>query len=311
MSQLAHLQDKLQNVGATLAKLEMAIALHPEEHGLLANYKSLQRLHSSLQDDFSREADHLGMDVTHYRLTDSRPSARALSGSVGRFQDAISVAYEAIAFGRRNRRSISVTALAETALEVAYSYPGSFGVVFTVPNQRLLIPDMQSKLDQAIETVLEVGKARDSKQVVSDVEQRLGRATIVAVHDWATTNAEFRLGTDIEWRRNADVRRSVMIQAPEFDALAKSLERMAESREELMAVRGVLVGADIKSHRFHFVAAATDDDFRGRFTDAISETQIAQLPGKYTANIKKTTATTYATGEEDITYFLQSLEPPK
>lgn len=62
-----------------------------------------------------------------------------------------------------------------------YSYPGSFGVVFTVSNERLLIPDMQSYLDRAAETVLSVGKAADNAAIVSKTVREIGRAPIIAI----------------------------------------------------------------------------------------------------------------------------------
>jgi hypothetical protein len=308
MSQILHLQDKLQTVGATMGRLEMEIARHPESLGLVANMRSLYKLHANLQQEFSRAADELGLDVMHYKLLEERPTAKALSSSVGTFQDAVSVAYDAFLHGRKQRRTVPAVIAAETALQVAYSYPGSFGVVFTVPVERMLIPDMQSHFDNAINTVLEIGKAHDSKAVISDVEKKLGRATVSAVYAWAKANSQHRLGTAIEWRRDEVIRAEVVIQAPEFTALSETLESIGERRETTITPKGTLVGADTKSHRFHFVTAS-DEDIRGSFSEAISESREAELPHKYTAVIKKTTETRYATDEEVVTYFLEKLEP--
>src|SRR5271157_2196908 len=140
MSQLLHLQDKLQTVGATLGRMEMELARHPDSAGLAANMRSIRKLHSNLQQDFAYAANQLGLDVLHYRLLEERPTAKALSSSVGTFQEAISVAYEAFRYGPKSRRTVSSVIAGETALQVAYSYPGSFGVVFTVPTQRMLLP---------------------------------------------------------------------------------------------------------------------------------------------------------------------------
>jgi len=83
MSQLLHLQNKLQTVGETLGKLEMEVARHPESFGLIANMRSLRKLHGTLQIDFATAADKLGLDVMHYRILEERPTAKALSSSVG------------------------------------------------------------------------------------------------------------------------------------------------------------------------------------------------------------------------------------
>ncbi|MGA8151263.1 MAG: hypothetical protein WB952_09965 [Terriglobales bacterium] len=308
MSQLLHLQDKLQNVGASIGRLEMEVVRHPDSLGLVANMRSLRKLHANLQDEFAHAADELGLDVMHYRLLETRPTAKALSSSVGTFQDAITVAYDALLSGPKRRRSVSPVIMSETSLQVAYSYPGSFGVVFTVPTERMLLPDMMSRFDQAMQTVLDLGKAHDSKATIADAELKFGRATVTAVYQWAKANSQHRMGTAIEWRRSEKVRAEVLIQAPEFTALSEALDNIADRRELMIAPRGTLVGADIKSHRFHFVTD-DDDDLRGAFSDAISESQVAEVPHKYSAIIRKTTETKYATDEELVTYFLEKLEP--
>ena len=224
------------------------------------------------------------------------------------FQDAVSVAYDALRNGPKTRRSVSSAIASETALQVAYSYPGSFGVVFTVPSERLLIPDMQSALDRAMQAVLDVGKAHDSKATISDVEHKLGKATVSAVYSWAKANSHHRIGTAVEWRRDQALRAEVIIQAPEFTALSETLESISERRENVITPSGTLVGADTKTHRFHFVTEG-DDDIRGAFSEAISDSRVAELPRKYRAIIRKTTETKYATDEEVVTYFLDKLEP--
>lgn len=308
MSQLLHLQDKLQTVGATLGRMEMELARHPESSGLAANMRSMLKLHATLQEDFAYTANQVGLDVLHYRLLENRPTAKMLSSSVGTFQDSVSVAYEALRDGPKSRRTVSSIVAVETALQVAYSYPGSFGVVFTVPNERMLLPDIPSRLDRAIAAVLELGKAHDSKTIIADTERQLGKATVAAVYSWAKANSVNRTGTAIEWRRSSEIRAEVLIQEPEFRALSEALESTAGRVEEKITLSGTLVGADINSQRFHFVTSA-DEDIRGRFSDAISEKQKAQLPQRYRAELIKTTETTYATDEPKITYFLEKLEP--
>ena len=72
--------------------------------------------------------------------------------------------------------------------------------------------------------------------------------------------------TELELVSNGEeVKRSraeVLIQAPEFTALSETLDNIADRRELMIAPKGTLVGADIKSHRFHFVTI-NDDDIRG------------------------------------------------
>jgi len=303
-----HLQDKIRTTGAVISRLESELSRHPDSMGIAANIISMRKLHSKLESDFENAADAIGLDVLHYRILDEQPTAKSLASSVGTFQDALTVAYDALRNGPKARRSVSSSVIAETELRVAYSYPGSFGVVFTVSNERLLIPEMQSYFDKATEAVVKLGKAQENKEAFANAERSLGRATLTAVYDWAKANSEAKTGASIEWRRGEKERGSALIQLPEFSAVAESLERISRRTEEDKVVLGTLVGADIKTGRFHLVVTENDEDIRGKFSDAISESQVAKLPGRYSAILRKTTEITYATDQEKTSYFLEKLE---
>jgi hypothetical protein len=81
--------------------------------------------------------------------------------------------------------------------------------------------------------------------------------------------------------------------------------------EKTETIEGTLVGADITSKRFHFIADKATTSIRGRFADAISESHKAQLPARYTATIKRTIQATLATEEERVWHFLVDLAEPK
>jgi len=180
-------------------------------------------------------------------------------------------------------------------------------MVFTVPNERFLIPEMQSYFDRAAEIIVRIGKAESHKEIITEAEASVGHATLTAVYDWAKANAQGRIGTAIEWRRGEQERGQALIQSPEFEALAESLERISTRTDETKIILATLVGADVKSLRFHLVTEG-DEAIRGKFSDAISESQTADLPGKYRAILRKSTEVTYATDEEKVSYFLEKLE---
>ena len=86
---------------------------------------------------------------------------------------------------------------------------------------------------------------------------------------------------------------------------------MSEESDSDLAVSGILVGADTKSRRFHFVTDDTDEDIRGKFSDAISESIHAEIPMRYVAHLHKTTQISFATEDEIVSYFLERLETKK
>jgi len=262
-----------------------------------------------LQGDFHIVADSLGLNVCHYRMLLDRPPAKALGNSIGAFQDALSLTYESLKTGiPKLKRIFSPKSEEESELRVAYSYPGSFGVAFTIPNERLLFPEMRTTLDKAVETVFHLGKAADNKSIIADTARIIGRAPIVAVHAWAKANVKYGVGASIRWQKRESVSSEVLIQAPEFNELSNSLERTTETKEEDITLEGTLVGADAKSKTFHFLDLDTSDFIKGKFTNAISDEQQAKIPGRYKVHIHKTTVTSYAMDEEKVSYSLLRLE---
>ena len=307
MSRLLELQERLRTTTEALGRLQGALAANPDSVGLGANIRSLQKLHNALREDFESAANALGMDVCSYRMLEDQPSARSLATSVGTFQDAFSLAFEALRKGPRQRKVFSAETETRTEFRVAYTFPGSFGLAFTIPNERML-GDWFSDLDNAINEVFSIAHA-DSAESIRDIAKRLGRGPVVAVYDWAKVNSGNKCGAQIEWRRKGSVRHSLNMQYPEFAQLSERIERTGEEETTDISVAGTLVGADTSSHRFHFVTKDTDDDLRGRFSDAISESQKAELPARYRAHIRKTTKRAYSTDEEIVSYFLSRLEP--
>jgi hypothetical protein len=311
MEHLLDLQDKILKTSQALGRLESEVVVRQDSRSLQSNILALKKLQRNLQNDFDNAAAELGLDVCHYKMLQDRPPAKALGRALGAFQDAISLTYECLRTGiPKAKRFFNDLTAEQTELRVAYSYPGSFGVAFTIPNERLLFPDMRTTLDKAVETVFDLGKAADNKAIISKAVQLIGRAPIVAIHDWAKANVDYDVGAFIAWKKRQNTSSEVLIQAPEFGLLYKSLERIVETRDEEIVVEGILVGADVKSKRFHFVISGSFEKIRGRFTNAISDDEQASIPSKYTARLYKTTEVSYAMDEEKISYVLLHLEKP-
>jgi hypothetical protein len=311
MNRLLDIQERIRTTTAALGRLEPEFVKNPNSPSLNANIRSLRKLYDNLTMDFEEISGAVGLDVCSYRILDERPSVRTLSKSLGTFQDALATTFQSLMKGPLTKRFLSAETLAQTELSVAYTFPGSFGVVMTVPNERTLFgDDWLGELDRAMDMVFSVARAKTSDSVL-ELSKSLGKAPIVAVYDWAKANARDMVGTDVQWKRNKSVRNRLLMQYPEFRELTSNIERSSEQRSLETQMEGILVGADILSHRFHFVVDGSDEDIRGRFTDAISDSQTAELPSKYTAHFRKTTQHSLSTDEENIEYFLMRLEAQK
>ena len=308
MNGILDLENKLRTTGSAIGKLEGAFAKNPSR-GIQSNILSLRKLERNLQVEFAQAADEIGSDVCRYRMLDDRPSLRSFVEALGAFQDAFSQAFESIRKGSpRDRRNLGAESISLSSLQVAYAFPGSFGMALTIPNTRLLFPEMLTQIDRAAVTILDVVTSNASPKSVSSTIEVMGRAPIAAIYDWATVNAQNETGAGVEWLRGDQTKNNVIVQARQFRSVSDSLDRISDKRTTEVSIDGVLVGADTKSLRFHFLAFDGDENIRGNFLYAISDTQQARLPAKYRAILSKTTEFKFASNSEKSTYFLERLE---
>ncbi|MBV9155278.1 MAG: hypothetical protein JO097_03395, partial [Acidobacteriaceae bacterium] len=254
MSELFQIQERLQESGAAVARLETALIDHPASLSLLANLRSLQKARRSLEAQFLRAADERGLDICSYRIAphEKMANAAALSKVLGTFQTVFSLMYDAIRSGEpKPTKKPSEEAESKTELLVAYTFPGSLGVVFAVPNPRLHFypPDVPTFLDEAMGAVFRLAKAAESEIAVA--ARTFGLGPINAIYDWAKGHANHELNANIEWLRSDIVRGSVTVQYPEFARLSKAIEHTAEESKTEVIIPGTLVGADVMSRRFH------------------------------------------------------------
>ncbi len=308
MSNVLEIQEKLQDTNAAIAQLERAMAVEPESLALSAVGKSLAKRQRTLESEFLAVVDSLGVDVCSYRLfgEHARPTITALSNALGDFQTLVSVVFDAIKTSLPKMRArVSAESAMETAFRFGYAFPGSLGIVLTLPNERLLFGE--SKLDESIFTIFDMAKASDSSQILK-FAKRLGPAPIRAMYKWARDQAQSGLGVEIEWRRDRDVRAKLLVQRPEFEHLQRLIDETSQETREEITVTGQLVGADVERRSFH-MRLESDTEIRGFFTDAIGLSHTVELPKLYRANITKTVTIRYSTEEEDIHYHLLRLEP--
>lgn len=313
MNRISEIQEQLLETNAAIAEVEKAIANDSKSLSLSAMMKSIQKRYQKLETDFLAEVDNLGIDVCSYRIfgeeerPEERPTIKALSSVLGDFQALVSTVYDALKTATpKVRARISADVAAETEFRFGYTFPGSVGVVLTIPNQRLLIGE--SKLDESLQTISQMAKLRESPEVL-EYSKKLGPASIRALYRWAYDHAESGLGVNMEWRRQQLIRTHLFAQRPELQRLHQTIDLTSEEQTSEFTVPANLVGVDIARRTFDIKLDA-GEYIRGSLAKDIdiSEKQTVELPKRYKAHIRKTEKIRYSTEEEDISYNLLNLE---
>ncbi|MDM4014961.1 hypothetical protein [Roseiconus lacunae] len=310
MSQLTQIQEQILQTQQAIREHERVLRDNPTSRALMYAGRSLRKRQEMLEREFMAVADSAGRDVFSYRIvpidTDT-PSVSTVSSTIGAFQDLVSVVYDSIKHDPKVRRRIPDDVAKETTFNFGYTFAGSIGVVFTVPNERLLMEEVLSNLDDSIYQILAMSKAESATDLVK-FARSYGIATIRSLYQWAKINRNSNVAVELGWHRNEKVRQSTFVQPQEFRRLQEIIEVTSDEKSTVVTMRGELLGADAKPKRFHF-KPDDGEDIRGTFDSAINSENHPGIHERYLAKIRKTERISYATDKEEITYFLESLKP--
>lgn len=307
MADLLDILQKLKDTEAALAKLRDIAAKHPDRPSITSTISSLQKRNRSLETLFASMTNKQHLDVCSYKLIPEHGdnySLWSVTSTLGDFQDTLTLIYDAIKTGQRKERASWGSDIAqETALNFGYSFSGSLGFVFTLPNERLLL--VESTLDMAFRQLFEMVKANSSEEL-AQYARSLGVAPIRKLYRWATDHVEAGLSVDIKWRRNEEIRASLVVQQPELARLCEVISQTSEETEERLTMRGILLGADLVTRAFRF-DPETGEDIRGRLADTLEVKEELRLGHVYTASFIKRIKKHYSTEKEDVTWLLTDL----
>jgi hypothetical protein len=306
MSRLEDLQKELQGVSAAVVHAERTLAANPNVPSVAATLRTIQKRRENLEEEFLVVAAAQGLDVCGYRIVlDDKPATiSGLTAVLSTFQKVFTSVYDAVMRGPKLTSKAGAETIAATELGFAYTYPGSVGVMMTLPNDRLLIGD--TKLGEAMGQTLELLNARD-KVKVEAMTEIIGLPAVRLAHQWATENAKAGFGAEITWLRNDSMKRELRLQMQEIAEVASSI-RQAIAKEEIV-VTGELLDVALSSHTFQM--RLHDRIIQGGFKDAINAEHPAQLPKTYRATLNVMQKIVIEDGKEEITYFLVRLDPPE
>jgi hypothetical protein len=305
MTRLAELQKDLQDASAAVAHAERTLAAHPDVPSVMATLRTIQNRRASLEEQFFAAADELGLDVCGYRIEveGRQASISGLTAVLGSFQKIFTTVYDALERGPKKTSKVSSETINATSFGFAYTFPGSVGIMMTLPNDRLLF---ESKLDEAMKKTFELIQASEPAeiQVLTEV---VGLPAIRLAHSWANENVKSGFGADITWRRDDVVKQEMRAQPSEIAHL-ETIIRGMKAKEEVVVV-GELFHLDLHEHTFRM--QLQDKIIQGTFDKAISSANPAQLPKTYKATLNiSQNIVLEENGQEQVEYFLLRLDPP-
>jgi hypothetical protein len=281
------------------------LATH-QSKAVAASLRSLYKLNHVYEDEFRVAAAADAVDVVSYRIFDGRerPTMALLGKALDHFQSLYTVLYSAVSSGRpKDTAHISAEVIQKTSFQFAYTYSGSVGFVFTLPNERLLLGE--TELDEAMQDLFQMAKASGTEAIKS-FALKFGMAPIRAIYKWASALSASGVGADIEWGKGEISKNRIILQPAEIEALKNWIDQTSELEIDENDYVGKLVGFNSKNHSFLF-EPPDSTAIRG----TIAENADIQLPVKvpefYTARIRTTSRVRYSTEQQDIYHELIAL----
>ncbi|MCS1410952.1 MAG: hypothetical protein M2R45_04147 [Verrucomicrobia subdivision 3 bacterium] len=310
MSAITDILEMIRDTDSVIRRLEAEIKTPQDAEDLALNLASLQKRRNYLKRDLEQATARQQVDICRFRLFSDNNSAEfpasGLTAALGGFQSLLTSVLDAIKNGPKQRLRPDASIVAESRLNFGYTFAGSLGIVLTISNERLLL-GFKSHLDRAVDSVFEMAESRDSEHIAGFSKQ-LGGASVRCLSKWVDSLSEWELGTDIEWCRDRESRRRLVLQTPDVAALKQAIAKTSDKEEKTLECEGTLVGCDVDTKKFH-MQIPDSDDLLGDISETIGKEHTLELPKKYRAKFRRTITTHFATEAEQIRYLLLSLDP--
>lgn len=235
MSRLAELQRHIQETGVAIARAERALASHPEFLSTEATLRGYLKMHENLETQFRAEAAAFELDVCSYRIVPEgdRPTVSGLTAVLSEFQRLFTTAYDVVINGPKQVAKAGDAIERATSLGLAYTFPGSFGVMMTLENKRRLFGDSEMRLDDAMHGVFELMSITNPGEALM-ASRKYGVAALRVAHQWAKASADAQFGADIAWLRADQAKGRINLQRPEVVRLESAIRHTTkESTEDL------------------------------------------------------------------------------
>ena len=269
--------------------------------------ESLVNRQRDLEEAFAEAAHEEFLDLCVYRLiADSHDSfsISAFTGALGSFQSLLTTVYDSLKTGPKVQARFSAEIVQESTLSVGYTYPGSLGLVLTMPNERLMI--VESLLDQAVGIVFAMAKASSAADVAAYAQQA-GVASVRKLYAWSQSHSEHAMSADIRWQRRGEDRASLLVQHQELEQLERTIEEAVEEKHEPVVVTGELTGLDVSVGGRFRLKFPDADDIVGHLADSFDRTRPYTIHDMFEVRMTKHSKVFYSTEREEQTWELSEL----
>jgi hypothetical protein len=309
MSDYASIVDRARRAFSSVSRIEAALERDPMNPGLQINLAATKKQAILNQKRLLAISEQRHIEVCNYRLLPEATTNYGVAGvsnSLLSYQNLFSQIHDAKINGPKSKAQLGRTAMRESALDFAYSFSGSLGVVLLVQSDRDFF---DCKLDRSIEALFQVFEI-DNQASAREIIGSMGGAVIKRANDWSEANIEAGFAADIRWSRSDGRQMGEVIERRRMLRLVDILKQSSDKQTITHDVVGILLGGNLGTKSFHFVVP-DGESYKGHQADDFSSEVSQTLGGLYRARIRETKTVMYATERETVSYELVFLGEAK
>ncbi|HEY5381138.1 MAG TPA: hypothetical protein VIJ65_02725 [Acidobacteriaceae bacterium] len=286
MNAIQNIQDRLHGTNALIARYEAALdnpTTAPNDAAALAvNLRSLRNLQARLESQFFELAASQNLEVYKYRLLvgQEAPSLAGVGEAWSKLQAFFASVYESLtkvspAPGKKPVQSAFQT----PELGYAYSFPGSVGVVITLPRPVDVALLTESPVDEASNIVFNLLESRD----MGSTARTLGPSPMRAMNEWLGVHVRYRYGADLEWRGASGRKRHAHAT---YDDILKIQTAVLDTKtRQTTTTTGLLTAVDWDGKTFR-LKADSGEEISGKYGEGVIQLEhAASVPARYTVTV--------------------------
>jgi len=288
--------------------MEHALRADPLNKRLSLGLGSARRRAERSQLVLESMAETSQVDLIRYRLVRESDlyAVEAVADSVHAFQRSFTGAADYVVSGPKGKARYSRDIEEKTRLNIAYTFPGSLGIVLAVENNRSnLFRD--GEYDAVVDVFDQFLTIQNDNEAI-DASRRMGSALISQLCRWVDVNSRWQNSIEFVLKLGNGIQRGGFISKDRFYELSSIFGGAVDEEPSEFYDDGILVGLDLEVGNFHFVVP-NGESYKGALSpNFIKEKTV--VGAKYRAHISENLKRVVATGVESRSFTLNSLLAP-
>lgn len=292
---------------AKVAAIENALRRSPGDNGLRITLLSAKRMADRAEEELDSVSESAQVDLCRYKVvqrTDLPFGAAKFAKSISAYQDLFTAIVDRFQTGVKSLAKYTEDIKNMSELNIAYTFPGSLGVLLSIGNDRDLFA--HGKLDDVVSAFDNILALRSPGEV-RGLASELGLNVIRNTYKWADHNWTAQYSLDIRWSQANLRKKGQYVSNNEFFKIKNSIGHTTDIQPEPIKVIGALVGFHALRKTFSIVPDESERTISGILDKDFPKGAKPTILKRYEASLSMRTEINYATEEEKKIYELVSL----